>query len=515
MNHIELFSGCGGLALGLEKSGFNLIMANELSPMAAETFSFNFFNENLSENSTNALWIKSNYEKENIKKRLKENPKTISNDSGDIFSDIGKGTKLKGKLLIGSIIDLNKIIENDSSLLDQVNDRNIDGGLDLVSGGPPCQSYSMAGLREFGNERNTLPWEFSKFVNFVKPKFVLLENVSGILRAFNDNGKKTHAWHEVSKSFARINYVPICLHINAKYIGIPQNRPRFILIGIREDIIKTLMLNFNDKELSMTKNSLDFYNEYHKNGDVNFGNLKYYDIDKERYFFEGTFLSPLMNIDSQIVSVEDAIGDLSIIEKKDKSTYVKNLNSTFSDILKPSKEIKNFDLRKNSLKVIKRFKIYQNMNLTSKKSYNELKKIINGDINTISDETMNEIRPLKFINDEEQYITLKNKEDAIKYFIENGTKKHSQKALDRNRPAPATLSIPDDACHYSDLRTLTVREMARIQSFPDDFEFLSKVTTGGKMRSFEVPQYTQVGNAVPPLLGLALGNTIKNLIKKL
>lgn len=155
------------------------------------------------------------------------------------------------------------------------------------------------------------------------------------------------------------------------------------------------------------------------------------------------------------------------------------------------------------------------MNLTSKKSYTELKKIINGDIKTISDEAMNEIRPLKFINDEEKYITLKNKEDAIKYFIENGTKKHSQKALDRNRPAPATLSIPDDACHYSDLRTLTVREMARIQSFPDDFEFLSKVTTGGKMRSFEVPQYTQVGNAVPPLLGLALGNTIKNLIKKL
>ena len=53
--------------------------------------------------------------------------------------------------------------------------------------------------------------------------------------------------------------------------------------------------------------------------------------------------------------------------------------------------------------------------------------------------------------------------------------------------------------------------MARIQSFPDNFEFRSKVTTGGKMRRYEVPQYTQVGNAVPPLLGRQLGIIIKSL----
>ena len=54
--------------------------------------------------------------------------------------------------------------------------------------------------------------------------------------------------------------------------------------------------------------------------------------------------------------------------------------------------------------------------------------------------------------------------------------------------------------------------MARVQSFPDNFKFLSKVTTGGQMRKFEVPQYTQVGNAVPPLLGIALGLVVKYLI---
>ncbi|MFU8928210.1 DNA cytosine methyltransferase [Acinetobacter puyangensis] len=74
------------------------------------------------------------------------------------------------------------------------------------------------------------------------------------------------------------------------------------------------------------------------------------------------------------------------------------------------------------------------------------------------------------------------------------------------------MFIPDDACHYCDLRTLIVREMARVQSFPNNFKFLSKVTTGGQMRNFEVPQYTQLGNAVLPLLGFALRQAINDLI---
>ena len=57
--------------------------------------------------------------------------------------------------------------------------------------------------------------------------------------------------------------------------------------------------------------------------------------------------------------------------------------------------------------------------------------------------------------------------------------------------------------------------MARFQSFPDWFEFKSKVTTGGKMRKFEVPQYTQVGNAVPPILAFELGKCIKKILNNI
>jgi len=57
--------------------------------------------------------------------------------------------------------------------------------------------------------------------------------------------------------------------------------------------------------------------------------------------------------------------------------------------------------------------------------------------------------------------------------------------------------------------------MARFQSFPDDFEFVGKITTGGKMRAYEVPQYTQVGNAVPPLLARAIGKGLVRLLRAL
>lgn len=97
------------------------------------------------------------------------------------------------------------------------------------------------------------------------------------------------------------------------------------------------------------------------------------------------------------------------------------------------------------------------------------------------------------------------------------TSKHSQRALIADMPSPAQMTIPDEVCHYDPKhpRTLSVREAARIQSFPDWFVFKSKVTTGGKQRAYEVPQYTQVGNAVPPLMAKALGEGIVNAINML
>src|SRR5579859_978471 len=78
-------------------------------------------------------------------------------------------------------------------------------------------------------------------------------------------------------------------------------------------------------------------------------------------------------------------------------------------------------------------------------------------------------------------------------------KKRSITPLDKKSICPTITSLPDDYIHYSEPRVLTVRECARIQSFPDDFEFRGKYTSGGNRRAKEVPRYTQIGNAIPPL----------------
>jgi len=89
-----------------------------------------------------------------------------------------------------------------------------------------------------------------------------------------------------------------------------------------------------------------------------------------------------------------------------------------------------------------------------------------------------------------------------------GLLKHRVYPMSPSLPAPTITTLPDDVIHYSDPRILTVRESARLQSFPDWFEFRGKFTTGGNRRKKECPRYTQVGNAVPPLLARAIGSGI-------
>jgi DNA (cytosine-5)-methyltransferase 1 len=92
-----------------------------------------------------------------------------------------------------------------------------------------------------------------------------------------------------------------------------------------------------------------------------------------------------------------------------------------------------------------------------------------------------------------------------------GLKKQCLAILDERKVAHTITTLPDDLLHYSEPRILTVRECARLQSFPDWFRFQGNYTTGGKRRTHECPRYTQVGNAVPPLLAEALGRMLRKL----
>lgn len=118
-------------------------------------------------------------------------------------------------------------------------------------------------------------------------------------------------------------------------------------------------------------------------------------------------------------------------------------------------------------------------------------------------------RRLEIIAQHEDY------EASKAQLIEEGldTDKRNYSTLKPDGQSPTVVTMPDDFIHYSAYRALTVREMARLQSFDDNFVFQGKRSTGGDKRKSEIPQYTLVGNAVPPLMARAIGNEILRHIR--
>ena len=523
LTHIELFAGCGGMSLGLENAGFDLIFANELSPMAGETFAYNLLNEDLEmkselkEKAKKSLWIKSNFSSENLKDRLRENPFKTQNG---IYSDLNKTTNLNNKLIIGNIDYLLDFLNENPELTNNLRERNID----LMSGGPPCQSFSLAGKREKNNEKNQLPLSFSKLAGLIKPKTILLENVKGITSPFTEDNKKFYAWLEVSKAFILEGFVPVCMMLNSKYFGVPQNRPRFILLGYRKDIFDKFYKKNKTNEI--LKSSYEFYNSVLKNKKdlekITEKDFKYYDIETNPELFDGNILPKMTHLNRNFICTGEAIGDIRRTEityrvNETKGKYANHLNDIFhKSFLSNDNIIKNHEPRNHNFVTKSRFRFYQ----VIEQFQNGLKKDavdlftgkpVSDDLRLKLIEEFSQHKLLFFDKKREISMTPKSLEEVETLIKSIPTKKHSQRALKEFEPAPSQLTIPDDLCHYNSEqpRTLTVREMARFQSFPDWFEFRSKATTGGINRKFEAPQYTQVGNAVPPLLANILGETIK------
>lgn len=113
----------------------------------------------------------------------------------------------------------------------------------------------------------------------------------------------------------------------------------------------------------------------------------------------------------------------------------------------------------------------------------------------------------RLMNVSEEAMRITPKMELVK-----GLKKRGVTPLKRDTICPTITSIPDDFIHYSEARILTVRENARIQSFPDDYLFLGRYTTGGERRKYDVPRYTQVANAVPPLFAEQVGLVLQEMI---
>ena len=296
------------------------------------------------------------------------------------------------------------------------------------------------------------------------------------------------------------------------------------MLAVREDVCKQFLKKSNDDYLlSMVNESYEAFTTVSKEEKGNNEGFVCFDFEKEtvRNKYNGGVLRELTAFeDQEFVSVKEAINDLSSKSSKE-SEYVKEINRIFNGRVtnELKKSTRNHDLRANGPVVMARNRLYQVSHRLEKNIAQNLKKMISMKLEPrLSSHEYLEISKFWLLDLDGKKQKNLTKKDIERIIQSVQSKKHSQKALHPQKPSPAVLGSPDDTCHYAEkvttLRTLTVRELARIQSFPDWFEFRSKVTTGGTYRRYEVPQYTQVGNAVPPLLGHVLGKICKEIIRK-
>jgi DNA (cytosine-5)-methyltransferase 1 len=463
LTYVDLFAGCGGLSLGLEQAGFSLELAVEKSDMAAETFYHNFIEPITDQDKWKSFCAASTSVEEQAQKRL------VVKQLSDVLAC--------------------------KSLLADLRTRDID----LVAGGPPCQGFSLAGRRNPSDIRNKLPWEFLDFVEAVSPKAVIIENVSGMSQDFKKHAQAS-PFDQLRQALMQTGegYCVQPVLLNAMYYGAPQHRPRVMLLALRNDLAEFTGLKFSEKT---------WRSEFDRLGSVAFP--------------ERPGIAPrTTHFGDDILTVADAIADLSDTGYRRLSNLSKFAHEMREGAdwrpagAKPDdrkRSLANHTLRKHAEHIKDRFRLYQFFR--DQGIHTKTIAVPKNEDLTVSGKRQLLLDVLKDAKypacAPDKKILAENVDDLIDLILTLGTKKHSQRPLSWSSPSPTVVSLPDDYVHPELPRTMTVREMARFQSFPDNFEFRAKETTGSLRRRVEVPQYTQVGNAVPPKMAKAVGLSMK------
>lgn len=262
--------------------------------------------------------------------------------------------------------------------------------------------------------------------------------------------------------------------------GVPQNRERVLFIGCRKDqkLIKTVPATVSKEEKVTVFEALY--------------DLDFVGNDDEKFNYENIDLKAKYNGTTE--KMKALIKKRSIDGKpnlKNGLTYAEwskkgRLNGRFTNAKNPF-YVRNFEELEDALTHI--VAPLQN-HKTSKQNDIVIKRL-----NVILNAGNYEIA----------------KEELEKIGL--SSEKRNYNVLKADGLSPTVMTIPDDYVHYASPRALTVREMARLQSFDDSFVFQGKRSTGGNKRKFEVPQFTLVGNAVPPLMARAVAlEILKNIV---
>ncbi len=266
---------------------------------------------------------------------------------------------------------------------------------------------------------------------------------------------------------------------NASNYGVPQNRERVLFIGCRKDqkLIREIPPTVNDNEKVTTFEALYDLDFIGNNQEAH--HYEMVDISKQ---YNGT-----ANKMQALIKKRTIEGKINIHEGK-----------TYSDWSKEGRLIERY-MPKSKPFYVKDFKSLKN----GEKYFD----ILNN--HKTSNQNDDVIKRLQIILNQGDY------KIAQCELTECGltSNKRNYNVLKPDEQSSTIMTIPDDYIHFNSPRALTVREMARLQSFDDSFVFQGKRSTGGNNRKFEVPQFTLVGNAVPPLLARAIAIEILKNIK--
>lgn len=382
---IDLFCGAGGLSLGFIQNNFKIELANDIEEVCINTYKYN-------------------------------HPDTPSK-----------------KIILG---DLKKIVDN----IDQFVSKDID----VIIGGPPCQGFSSANQqRIIDDPRNQLYKYFLKAVEKIAPKFVVMENVRGMLKVADqviEDFKKVKS----SKNNIDYHYTVSYKLLNSKDFGVAQSRERLIYIAIRNDVVdkKNISPKSLFEEIELNCKKIDGFN------------------------------------------LSDALEFIKPLEAQRE----KNKNEIDSDISGKKIDINEFGNNNGYLSLI-------NMNRSIPFIFNHKARYVSN----LNYEIYRRLDPGDDATNEKI-------SDIMPYSHRNHIFKDKYFKLIPDKPCRTITAHLRMDCHSHihpyQIRSITPREAARIQSFPDDYFFL-----GAYLKT-----YMQIGNAVPPLMSRGISSVIKKYL---
>ena len=353
--------------------------------------------------------------------------------------------------------------------------------IDLIIGGPSCQGFSRAGRRDKTDPRNMLFGEYVRVINEIRPKYIVLENVEGFvdMQFIGYRGITGIEYPDgsvtpdiLTNELSEIGYRSLEPQIlNAADYAVPQRRNRIIFIGYREGLTPP------------------------------------------------QYPTPTVKPENYL-TLKDAIGDLIV-----DPALREQVNPELTQYQLDSRNGRTVDIEGNPIPVTQQFNMElpkQTDVVTERFSLFEegetgtvlKKRITTEGIDLSNKPALIALCCDSFSMSSKQVIDLFKNKKATKEQVEILlTKKNIRQRWSSKQPSATVVTIADDYISPWESRTFSVREMARCQSFDDSFEFLGKRTTGGLRRRVEIPQYTQVGNAVPPLLAKAIALEILRVLE--